>query len=271
MYALDTYTNLNRSTTSPGTTVRPTWPIWPPGPTRPLYPKSVIATIARSIAAGLDGLHTWSNPTVPQANLAHGSLTPAAVVIGFDGVVRIAQLRLGQIAGTSSRIARRPDDPYAAPEVRSGVGLDARTDLHALGLLLAELLTARSPPSNDPDDLRTHDHARRTPPALISLTAQLLNRSPAGRPQSATGVLAKLDEILDGIGGPVNLKEALAPHFIHVRPVVDLPGDTPRQVPAPPEERHMIYVPRSRLVVPALVFLMACLIFGFLFAMFLSR
>ena len=103
------------------------------------------------------------------------------------------------------------------------------------------------------------------------MTAHHLNRSPAGRPQSASDVLEQLDAILERVGGPVDLTEALANYFVHVRPVVDFPADTPRQVPAPPEEQHMIYVPRSKLLVPALVFLLACLAFGFLFAMYLAR
>jgi eukaryotic-like serine/threonine-protein kinase len=95
---------------------------------------------------------------------------------------------------------------YMAPEQAVGDAVDARTDLYALGLLGYEMLAGRQPFEGRTVQQQLAAHAaeapppvasRRatTPPALSALVMQLLEKTPADRPQSADDVLRTLESV----------------------------------------------------------------------------
>ena len=95
---------------------------------------------------------------------------------------------------------------YMSPEQVRGEGLDARTDLYSLGVMLYEMLTGRVPFLGDSSaailvkqvmeqprplsDLLPADH--KVPWRLQALVEQLLHKEPDARPQSAQAVLGEL-------------------------------------------------------------------------------
>jgi serine/threonine protein kinase len=93
-----------------------------------------------------------------------------------------------------------------APEQAQGRAVDARTDLYALGCLLYELVTGRTPFAG-PDALEVvsqHVHAAPVTPrlhnpdiphSLEQLILQLLAKNPQDRPSSADDVLAETDQL----------------------------------------------------------------------------
>jgi len=80
----------------------------------------------------------------------HGLLTPHDVVVAYDGEVKVKGLGAWASlhdTGLLGEEARR----YLAPEqVQGGLG-DRRSDIHALGLLLFEMLTLRRPEGDGPE------------------------------------------------------------------------------------------------------------------------
>src|SRR5882724_416929 len=84
---------------------------------------------------------------------------------------------------------------YTAPEQAAGDGVDERSDLYSVGVLLFQLLSGRLPVSGaTPQELlrahrehatlRLRDIGRRVHPELEETVARLMAKDPAGRPES---------------------------------------------------------------------------------------
>src|SRR5262249_24120438 len=129
--------------------------------------------VARDVGRALADLYA--------AGLAHGDVKPANVVVTSDARGRPDGARLvdlGLAADASDVMPRGGTRRYLAPELHDAAG-DARLrDLYALGLVLAEILSA---------DVRgaervTPELAQALPGELGRRVAALLSPAPAARP-----------------------------------------------------------------------------------------
>jgi PAS domain-containing protein len=123
----------------------------------------------------------------------HGGVSPDSILIGPDGHVTL----LDAPRGDPGR--RR----YSAPEQsgRLSRDVDERADLYALGAVLYELATGRSPVP-----ARVHAQLTQAPPPVVGLPAglagvvhRLLSALPEGRYRTARGVLADLRRCEDDL------------------------------------------------------------------------
>ena len=97
---------------------------------------------------------------------------------------------------------------YVAPEMIDGRGTEPRSDLYALGLILYELLTGRTPFSGDSPFAILKKHCTEEPPPpsslrpgvpaeLEAIVLRLLRKDPAERPASAEDLVVALRDWLN--------------------------------------------------------------------------
>lgn len=143
--------------------------------------------VARAIAITRDILHALA--AAHAAGVVHRDLKPDNVVLSATGQIKIVDFGIAQIEqADGSRMTREGIAlgtlGYAAPEQLAGFGGDARSDLYAAGILLAEMATGRHPLAAD---------APAIPAAIASVVSGALASEPRQRFQSAQEILAALD------------------------------------------------------------------------------
>ncbi len=180
------------------------------GPVRPL---ARALELMAAVARGVDALH--------EAGIVHRDLKPANIIVTADGRPVVIDLGLAIAPELDERLTRTGalvgTPRYMAPEQVSGKPATPATDVHALGLILHEVVTGAPAVAGD----STHElvaqliagvEARPTkvdptlPVALDHVVARCLTRDPAARPARAAEVAALLDglrdTLRDGAGGP---------------------------------------------------------------------
>ncbi len=172
--------------------------------------------IARQIAAALGAAH--------QLDIVHRDLKPDNIQLvergqssDFVKVLDFGIAKLKREVGTQlTQLGTVFGTPqYMSPEQASGKVVDARADLYALGLMLHEMLTGEI--AFDAADLGAVLAMQMTqPPAPLppgtpagvqALVADLLEKQPDARIQTAAEVIARIDALL---GGPPRATEPSA-------------------------------------------------------------
>lgn len=113
--------------------------------TRP--PPAIVVTIVLDILAALGALHRTADATGKLLGLIHCDVSPENVLIGVDGVARLADFGSARFATESDRpqpfSLSKP--PWMPPEQFTGDRLDSSSDVYSAGVLLWTALTGHQP------------------------------------------------------------------------------------------------------------------------------
>ncbi len=149
--------------------------------------------ITADVLAALDVSH--------EMNLVHRDIKPGNVMVTRRGVVKVMDFGIARAmqSGVTSMtqtgmVVGTPQ--YLSPEQALGRGVDARSDLYSVGILLFELLTGRLPFEADSPLAIAYAHVqeepvapssinRSVPPAVDALVARALRKNPDERFPSA--------------------------------------------------------------------------------------
>lgn len=170
--------------------------------------------IARQVCESLWEAHTHAR------RIVHRDIKPPNILLvktdfgsAFVKVIDFGIARALDSTGAGTRGAI--GTPHAmAPEQWQGTGVDARTDLYAIGCVLYEMISGRPPfigsPGATPNELMmqlAQQHMTQlaepidrrvpgVPPALTALICELLAKAPGDRPADAREVIVALDRCL---------------------------------------------------------------------------
>ncbi|HET7304300.1 MAG TPA: Stk1 family PASTA domain-containing Ser/Thr kinase [Segeticoccus sp.] len=189
------------------------------GPLTPRAALDVFESVLRALAAA------------HRAGIIHRDVKPENVLLGDDGVVKVADFGLARAVTTATRTSHTDvllgTAAYLSPEQVEHGAADARSDVYAAGLLLFEMLTGRKAfPGESPIHVAyQHVHGVVPTPSdllpvpreLDALVARATARDPDRRPADAGALLAEVRRSRQG----------LDPQELDRRPVPgDGPGDT---------------------------------------------
>jgi serine/threonine protein kinase len=109
----------------------------------PLGPALRVVT---DVAKALHYVHTRCDPHGRPLDLVHRDVSPANVLVGFAGSVKLADFGIAKAADQTAHTRTgtlKGKFGYMAPEQCLQQGVDARSDLFALGVVLYEATTGR--------------------------------------------------------------------------------------------------------------------------------
>lgn len=172
-------------------------------------PRSVALRVAVDTLRGLGAAHAAVSERGRPLELVHRDVSPQNVLVGDDGLARIADFgiakALGRLTHTRHGILKGKLI-YMAPEQLRLQTVDRRADLYAMGVVLWELVAGRSlfqvPDIEDRilrhlelrmDPLPSVAEFAHAPPELAAAIARALDPTPDGRFADASEMVAALE------------------------------------------------------------------------------
>ncbi len=178
-------------------------------------PVAVAAYVALRAADALDHAHRRRGARGEALRVVHNDVSPANVLLGFDGSVRLIDFGIAQAALRDRAGAGilRGKFNYLSPEAVQGRPLDRRSDVFSLGVVLHEMLTGeklfttRSDLATlaavyDADVPPPSDRRREVPAGLDAVVLRALAREPEQRFRWASDLREALRPFAAGEGGP---------------------------------------------------------------------
>ncbi|MFD8729719.1 protein kinase [Streptomyces sp. NPDC059611] len=155
--------------------------------------------------------------TSHEMGLVHRDIKPGNVMMTKRGVVKVMDFGIARAmqSGVTSMtqtgmVVGTPQ--YLSPEQALGRGVDARSDLYSVGIMLFQLLTGRIPFDADSPLAIAYAHVQEEPvapstinrsvtPAVDALVARALKKNPNERFPSAAAMRDEISRVLNASGG----------------------------------------------------------------------
>ncbi|MGH9044680.1 MAG: Stk1 family PASTA domain-containing Ser/Thr kinase [Acidimicrobiales bacterium] len=172
--------------------------------TGPIEP-SRAAEITSQVAAALASAH--------RHGVVHRDVKPGNVLITDDGEVKVTDFGIARAVNTEESLTQTGavmgTATYFSPEQAEGIGVDARTDIYSLGVVLFEMLTGRPPFLGDTPVSVASKHVREVapkpteiletvPPGLEAVVMKAMAKSPDLRYGDAEEMRADLERFREG-------------------------------------------------------------------------
>ncbi len=167
----------------------------------------------RIVADALDGLayaHELTDYDGRPLSVIHRDVSPHNLLLGYDGNVKVVDFGIAKAASSSTETeigVLKGKVAYMAPEQASGVNVDQRADLFAMGIVFWEMLTHKRLMAADTAAITLHrlmneriarvsEHVPGIDPRLDDIVARALEKDPRNRWPSARAFRDALDEVL---------------------------------------------------------------------------
>jgi serine/threonine-protein kinase len=163
------------------------------------------AAIAADIAKALSYAH--------RHGVVHRDVKPGNVLITRDGQVKVADFGIARAIGSDDSVTQTGlvmgTATYFSPEQAQGLGVDGRSDVYSLGVVIYEMVTGRAPFVADTPVAIAYKHVSEAPvppreleprlsPALEAIIMRALAKNPADRYATAEDLHADLQRFMQG-------------------------------------------------------------------------
>jgi len=163
------------------------------------------ADIGADVAAALGYAH--------KHGVVHRDVKPGNVLITDDGQVKVTDFGIARAVNTEESLTQTGavmgTATYFSPEQAEGIGVDARSDIYSLGVVLFEMVTGRPPFLGESPVSVASKHVRDVPPApreinpkvpptFEAIILKCMAKDPAHRYSTAEDLRADLLRFNDG-------------------------------------------------------------------------
>jgi hypothetical protein len=177
-------------------------------------PLPFVARILSDALSGLHAAHELVDESGRSLGLVHRDFSPQNILVGIDGVSRLADFSVAKAADRAVRTRTglvKGKISYMSPEQARGHAVDRRCDVWAAGVVTWELIAWRrlhrqgdavstllSVVTEEPPKLSTL--VPDVPKALEDIVARALSMDPAGRIPSAIELRQELEDAFRSVG-----------------------------------------------------------------------